>query len=140
MNIGEFAGALEALEAAAGYSEAPYQAYLLLGQAQCSVGRFDEGRASVAQIDRMAPNIPADQWGTARALAGYQRANCTHQEFQRVEAALDILRVGGAAIREYEAFISEAEALSPVPAQVSSALGEARARIEEIRERMRTGQ
>jgi len=139
LNRGEFAGAMDALETAVGFPEAGYQGYLLLGQAQCAVGRFDDGRASVRQIDRLAPNIPADQWGTARALAAYQRANCSHQEFTRVTAALDILRVGGAAIREFEAFIEEGEALSPLPSQVSEAIQQARTRIEEIRERMRTG-
>ena len=61
------------------------------------------------------------------------------QEYQRVEAALDVLRVGGAAIREYEAFIEEGEALSPLPAPVNQVLEEARTRIEEIRARMRRG-
>ena len=52
-----------------------------------------------------------------------------------MEAPLDILRVGGAAIREYEDFIEEGEALSPLPAPVNQALEEARTRIEEIRAR-----
>lgn len=139
INLGEFAGALDALETAVSFEDAGYTAYLLLGQAQCTVGRFDAGRESLSQIDRLAPTIPADEWGAARALSGFQRAHCTYQEFQRVDAALDILRVGGAAIREYEDFIRQGEALSPLPAPVSQALEEARTRIEEIRQRMRTG-
>jgi hypothetical protein len=47
--------------------------------------------------------------------------------------------VGGAAIREYEAFIGEGEALSPIPTPVNQAMEEARTRIEEIRARMRRG-
>ena len=47
--------------------------------------------------------------------------------------------MGGAAIREYEAFIEEGEALSPLPAAVNQVLEEARTRIEEIRARMRRG-
>lgn len=140
MRLGELAGALDALETASASPEAGYQAFLLLGQAQCTVGRFDDGRASVRQIERMAPDIPASEWGTARALAAYQRAHCTYQQFQRVEAALDILRVGGEAIDEYEEFLEEGEALSPVPPVVSAALETARNHIEEIRERMRTGE
>lgn len=139
INLGEFAGAMDALEIGVGYEDAPYRAHLLLGHAQCAVGRFDEGRASVAQIDRLAPSIPAGEWGMARALAGFQRANCTYQQAQRVEEALDLLRVGGAAIREYDDFIEQAEALDPIPPEVSSALETARARREEIRERMRGG-
>ncbi len=139
LNRGEYAGAMDALETAMGFQEAPYRGYLLLGQAQCGVGRFDEGRESVHQIERLAPTIPADQWGAARALAAYQRANCTYQEFTRVEAAMDILRVGGAAVREYEAFIQEAEDVEAPPPEVTAAIQTANTRIEEIRERMRTG-
>lgn len=139
MRRGELAGALDALEGATEFPEAGYQAHLLLGQARCTVGRFDQGRESVRQIERMAPDIPASEWGTARALAAYQRAHCTYQQFQRVEEPLDILRVGGEAIGEYEDFIEEGEALSPLPPLVSTALDTARAHIEEIRERMRTG-
>jgi len=139
INLGEFAGALDALETAVSYEDAGYTAYLLLGQSQCTVGRFDEGRQSLGEIDRLAPTIPASEWGAAHALSGFQRAHCTYQEFQRAEAALDVLRVGGAAIREYEAFLQQGEALSPIPAPVNQALQEARTRIEEIRTRMRTG-
>lgn len=139
IRLGEMAGALDALELAVGYPAVGYQAHLLLGQARCTVGRFDAGRESVRQIDRMAPNIPTEEWGTARALAAYQRARCTYQQFQRVKEPLDILRVGSNAIDEYEDFIEEGEALSPTPPVISSALDEARAHIEEIRERMRSG-
>ncbi|MFO8175366.1 MAG: protein phosphatase 2C domain-containing protein [Longimicrobiales bacterium] len=139
IQLGEMAGALDALEMAVGYPAAGYQAHLLLGQVQCTVGRFDAGRESVRRIQRMAPEIPAAEWGTARALAAYQRAHCTYQEFQRVDEPLDILRVGSNAIDEYEDFIEEGEALSPVPPAISSALEEARIHIEEIRERMRSG-
>ncbi len=139
INLGEMAGALNALETATSYPEAGYQAFLLLGQVQCTVGRFDEGRESVREIERMAPRIPAAEWGTARALAAYQRAHCTNQEFQRVEAPLDILRVGGNAIDEYEEFIQEGEAMNPIPPEVSAAMDTARAQIEAIRARMRSG-
>lgn len=139
IQLGEMAGALDALEMAVGYPAAGYQAHLLLGQVQCTVGRFDAGRESVRRIQRMAPEIPAAEWGTARALAAYQRAHCTYQQFQRVDEPLDILRVGSNAIDEYENFIEEGEALSPLPPEISSALEEARIHIEEIRERMRSG-
>jgi hypothetical protein len=139
IKLGEFAGALDALERGLAYQGVPYTAHLLLGQAQCAVGRFDEGRASAARIEQMAPSIPPSEWGTARALAAFHRADCTYREFQGVEAALDLLTVGGAAVRQYEAFLEIGEGLSPVPERVSSAMGEARTRIEEIRERMRTG-
>ena len=139
MRRGELAGALDALERATEFPGAGYESYLLLGQAQCTVGRFDQGRESVRQIERMAPDIPASEWGTARALAAYQRAHCTYQQFQRVEEPLDILRVGGEAIGQYEDFIEEGEALNPLPSPVSDALDEARIHIEEIRERMRRG-
>lgn len=139
INLGEFAGALDALETSIGFPDAPYRSHLFLGHAQCAVGRFEEGRASVARIEELAPSIPADEWGMARALATYQRANCTYQEFQRVEEALDILRVGGAAIREFEDFIGQGESLNPVPQEVTAAVEEATTRIEAIRERMRTG-
>jgi hypothetical protein len=59
INLGEFAGALDALETAVSFEEVGYTAYLLLGQSQCTVGRFDAGRQSLGQIDRLAPTIPA---------------------------------------------------------------------------------
>lgn len=139
IKLGEYAGALNALERGLEYPVVPHMAHLLLGQAQCAVGRFDEGRASAARIEQMAPSIPASEWGAARALAAYQRADCTYREFQRVEAALDILTLGGAAVRQYEAFLEIGGGLSPVPPRVSSAMEEARTRIDEVRERMRSG-
>lgn len=139
INLGEFGGALDALETAVTYEDVGYTAYLLLGQSQCTVGRFDAGRQSLGEIDRLAPTIPASEWGAAHALSGYQRAHCTYQEFQRVDAHLERLRVGSAAIGQYEDFIEEGESMSPVPAPVSQALEEARTRIEEIRARLRSG-
>lgn len=49
-------------------------------------------------------------------------------------------RLRSESFREYDSFISEAGGLNPIPADVSSAMEEAEARKEEIREKMRTGQ
>ncbi|MFC1574531.1 hypothetical protein ACFL3Z_00435, partial [Gemmatimonadota bacterium] len=139
INLGEWGGALDALEEAVTFEGAGHSAYLLLGQAQCTVGRFGDGRATLERIAGMAPTIPSGERATAHALAGYQKANCAHQEFIRAQASMDILRTGSAAIREYDAFIQQGEAVDPPPPPVAAALEQARTRIEEIRERMRGG-
>jgi len=139
INLGEWGGALDDLEEASSYPDAGYSAYLLLGQAQCTVGRFQEGRQSVERIAGMATRIPGSERAAAHALAAYQGANCSHQEFMRAEAPMDLLQTGGTAITEYEAFIQVGEPLSSASPEVAAALADARAKIEQTRTRMRGG-
>ena len=116
-----------------------FNAYLTLSQAQCAVGRTDDGRRSLEQIDGMASTLPARQRPVVLALVGYQRAVCSQGDFERAESALARVQTGTTTIRAFEAFIEQGEALNPVPAPVQAALGNARRRITEVRDRMRRG-
>lgn len=136
---GEWGGALDALEEAVVYPDAGYQAFLYLGQAQCTVGRLDEGRATLGRIADMATSIPSSQRAQAQALASYQNALCTHQEFTRAEEPRDLLRTGAATIRELEAFIQVGQPLAASSSEVSAAVDDAWAKIESTRQRMRGG-
>ena len=139
INLGEWAGALNALEEAVSFDSPGFNAYLTLGQAQCAVGRTDDGRQSLDQIEGMASTIPANERPIVLALAAYQRAVCSQGEFERAEGALARVQAGATTIQAYEAFIEQGEALNPVPARLQQALGNARRRIGEVRNRMRGG-
>ena len=139
INLGEWAGALNALEEAVSFDSPGFNAYLTLGQAQCAVGRTEDGRRSLDQIDGMASTLPAGERPVVLAFVAYQRAVCSQRDFERAEGALQRVQSGAATIRAYEAFIEQGEALNPQPAQLQQALRNARRRIGEVRDRMRRG-
>jgi hypothetical protein len=139
INLGEFGGALDALEEAATYPGAGYQGFLYLGQAQCTVGRFDEGRATLDRIATMEGSITAGDRPVAAALAAYQKAGCAQQEFNRAEEPRDILRLGAAAIRAYEEFQRAGTSLVGSSPDMAAAVEDSFERIEAIRTRMRGG-
>lgn len=132
INLGEWGSAMETLEEAVTFDSVNPTAYLRLGQAQCAVGMIEVGHQTLAELRRL-PSVPSH----ALALARYQDALCAQREFESAEGTMARLQTGSQAIQELEAFIEEAEALSPVPAEVDSALTDARARIEEIRGELR---
>lgn len=135
--LGEWGGALDALEEAVTFDDPGYRAYLLLARARCTVGRVEEGFRTLEAIDRIAPTLPAEERAPAHALAGFQEANCAYQEFARAREPTELLRTGAPAIQAYEAFLRQGESITPTPPDVAEAMEEARTRIEEIRERMR---
>ena len=139
INLGEWAGALNALEEAVSFDSPGYNAYLSLSHAQCEVGRSDEGRTSLDQIERMASSIPGQERPVVSALAAYQRAVCGQGDFERAQSAIQRVQSGSLTIQAFEAFIEQAEALNPVPARLQQTIGNARRRIAEIRDRMRRG-
>ena len=139
INLGEWAGALNALEEAVSFDAPGYNAYLTLGQAQCEVGRNDEGRRSLDRIEDMAASIAARERPVVLALVAYQRAVCSQGDFERTESALQRVQIGSLTIQAFEAFIEQGEALNPVPARLQQVMGNARRRIAEIRDRMRRG-
>lgn len=139
INRGEWGGALDALEEAVTYPGAGYEAFLYLGQARCTVGRFEEGRESLNRISEMEGSIPAGRRDEALALAAYQNALCAHQEFMRAEEPRDLLRTGAAAIRQLEAFIQMGQPLTASSPEVAAAVQDSWAKIEATRERMRGG-
>ena len=133
MNLGEWASALGTLEEALGYDASGPPAYLLLTQAQCAVGRTDEGRRTLGEL----ATIPGGDRPPVLALIAYQHAMCSQYEFGQAQSAIEVVRTGGRAIQEFNGFIELGEALSPAPTDVDTALTDARRRVEEIRERMR---
>ncbi len=135
INLGEWGGALEALEQAVQFESASSSAFLRLTQAQCSVGRTDAGRRSLIQLGGRV--IPAGERTSVLALVEYQRAMCSQHEFGRAESAIDVVRSGGRTIQEFNAFIELGEAVAPWSEEVDEAVADARRRVEQIRERMR---
>lgn len=139
INLGEWAGALDALEEAVTFDAAGFSAYLLLAQTQCGVGRIPAGRQTLTEIGPLRSGLSARERPVVQALVEYQKGICSFKAFGRAEATRDLLRTGSRAVRELEGFIELGEALSPAPARVASALGDARRRVEEIRDRLRRG-
>jgi len=139
INLGEWAGALNALELAVSFDSPGFNAYLTLSQAQCQVGRTDDGRRSLDLLEGMTGSIPSQERPVVMALVAYQRAVCSQGDFERTESALQRVQRGSLTIQALEAFIEQGDALNPQPARLQQALGDARRRIAEIRNRMRGG-
>jgi len=139
INRGEFGGALEALEEAVDLDIPNAQALRRLGQAQCAVGRVDEGLGTLSALTRVARRLPGRAQPQVLALRQYQVGVCAQQEFAQAEGAVALVRTGGQAVRELEAFLEEAEALPNRPPLMEEAMSDARSRIEDIRARIRRG-
>lgn len=137
MNLGAYGGAMEALEEAVDLPSGGYAARLHLGRAECYVGRINEGRATLAGVDDL--DIPTAERPAALALVEYGRGLCSEGEFGQAESTIDRVRTGSRAIREFETFLQRGEALSPQSPELTAALVDARARIEDIRQRVRGG-
>lgn len=134
----EYAAALDVLDEAVGLGIVNPVAHLRLAQVQCAVGRVDEGRTTLGRMEGLAFGDPG-QRPLVEAYAQYGQGLCTQQEFLKVQAGIELARVGGKAVRELEAFIRAADAIASPPAGLREAVTDARARIEEIRERARRG-
>ena len=139
LNLGEFGGAMEALEAATALPDAPADAYLRLGQAQCAVGRTESGRETLTRIERRVPTLPAAEGPTTAAMIEYYRGVCSQGQVDLARTTVDLVRAGGQAVRELEGFIEKAEALPRPSTEVTAAIQDARGRIEEIRAKVRRG-
>jgi hypothetical protein len=132
INQNQLPGAMEALRDAAEFPFREYTVYFYLGQVECSLGQYDAGRRSLAEIDRLASTISDAQRPIVLVLNDYQRAVCGHGEFQQARGAADAQVAAARALEELEAFVARAEAMRPVPAQVAGAVADARRRIREI--------
>jgi hypothetical protein len=136
MNRAEFGAALEVLEAAAGYGAPGFQTFLRLAGAQCAVGRTEEGRGTLAQLERgLSRRTPNDQL-LIGALIQYERGLCSHAEFDRAQTTRDRVGTGSQAITELQGFIDFGERIEPVPPLVQSGIEDARNRIDIIRRRI----
>ena len=136
MNRAEYAAALEVLESAASYGTPGFQTYLRLAAAQCAVGRTEEGRGTLAQLERSLNRRSQSEQLLVGALVDYERGLCSHGEFDRAETTRERVRTGSAAIQELQSFIDFGERIEPVPPVVRMAIEDARSRIELIRRRM----
>ncbi len=136
MNRAEFGAALEVLESAASYGNPGFQTFLRLAAAQCAVGRTEEGRGTLAQLQRGLNRRTQNEQLLVGAMINYERGLCSHGEFDRSETTRERVRTGSAAIQELQSFVDFGERIDPVPAVVQSAIEDARGRIELIRRRM----
>jgi len=135
INRSEFARALEIFEEVTDMEDPGSQAYLRLAQTQCAVGRTEEGRGTLALLDRAKNQLGAVQQSTVAALIAYQRGVCSHGEFDRAETTRERVRSGAQAMQQLNAFIEGARRMSPVPPEVVRAVEDAERRVEEIRRR-----
>ena len=136
MNRAEFGAALEVLESAAGYGTPGFQTFLRLAGAQCAVGRTEEGRGTLAQLDRGLNRRSQNDRLLIGALIQYERGLCSHAEFDRSQTTRERVRTGSQAITELQGFIDFGERIEPVPPAVQPAIEDARNRIDIIRRRM----
>ena len=139
LNLGQYAGALDALEEAAGMSIPSGAANLRLAQAQCAVGRVDEGRRTIAAVERMASRLDPQEAPSALALAEYVSSLCGMGDLDAATTAPQRVAVGGRIIRELTAFIERAGTVSPRTPYLDAAVADARSKITAIQERMRRG-
>jgi hypothetical protein len=136
MNRAEFGAALEVLESAAAYGTPGFQTFLRLAAAQCAVGRTEEGRGTLAQLERGLNRRTQNEQLLVGALINYERGLCSQGEFDRAETTRERVRTGSVAIQELQAFIEFGERIEPVPPAVATAIDDARGRIEDVRRRM----
>lgn len=139
MNLGEYAGALDSFEEAAGLPVASGAATLRLAQAQCAVGRVEEGRRTVSGLERMASRLDAQERPSALAATQYVTALCGLGDLDGAQTAIERVRVGGRLVQELQGFVDRAGGVSPRTEFLDAAVADAQKRIEEIRERMRRG-
>lgn len=133
INRSEYARALEVLEEAADLDAPGPNTFLRLAEAQCAVGRTDEGRGTLAQLARARNRMTPEMQSYVTAMVVYRRGVCTHGEFERAETTRERVRTGAAAMQELQEFVDGAAQMSPVPPDVEAAIEDAQGRIEQIR-------
>lgn len=133
INRSEYARALEVLEEAARLDSPPPNTFLRLAEAQCAVGRTEEGRGTLAQLSRARNRMTPTMQNLVTAMIEYRRGVCTHGEFERAETTRERVRTGSTAMQELQGFIQGAEQMSPRPAEVDRAVEDAQRRVEQIR-------
>lgn len=139
LNRSEYGRALEIFEASVEIEQPGPNAFLRLAQAQCAVGRGEEGRGTLAQVSRATSRMQPVQQSYANAMIAYQRGLCTNGEFERAQTTRERVRSGAQATQELNAFIEGARAMSPVPPEVYNAVLDAERRVLEIRRAMGGG-
>jgi hypothetical protein len=133
INRSEYARALEIFEEVAGMESPGPTAQLRLAQTQCAVGRSEEGRGTLAQLERARSRMDPVQQSFVSAMVAYRRGVCSHEEFDRSENPRERVRAGAQATQELNAFIEGARIMSPVPPEVYTAVQDAERRVEDIK-------
>jgi hypothetical protein len=139
VNRSEYARALEIFEEVVEMQSPPPDAFLRLAQTQCAVGRTEEGRGTLARVERARSRLDPLQQSFVGAMVAYGRGVCTHGEFERAETTRERVRTGAQATQELNAFVEGARAMSPVPPEVYRAVEDAERRVAEIRRTMGGG-
>ncbi|MEX2527885.1 MAG: hypothetical protein WEA09_09645 [Gemmatimonadota bacterium] len=137
--LGNWQGALSALESAVGFDAPGYRASLLLAHARCATGGVAGGRQALEQLQRTSSTIPQAQRATALALVEYYGGICSQLEVEAVTNPRELLRAGTGALAEFQTFLDAAEALPAPSPEVSAAMDDARRRQDEVRARLRGG-
>ena len=133
INRSEYGRALEIFEDVTSMQNPGPDAYLRLAEAQCAVGRTEEGRGTLSQVGRARSRMTPLQQSYVSAMLAYRRGVCSHGEFDRAESTRDRVRSGAQAIQELNAFVEGARAMSPVPPAVYNAVQDAERRVADIR-------
>ncbi len=135
INRSDFGRALEIFEEVTSMQQPGPQAHLRLAQTQCAVGRVEEGRGTLALLDRAKNRLGAVEQSTVAAMIAYQRGVCSHGEFDRAQTTRERVRTGAQAIQQLNAFVEGARRMSPVPPEIVTAVEDAEQRVEDIRRR-----
>ncbi|MGB1839684.1 MAG: hypothetical protein ACPHWZ_01135 [Longimicrobiales bacterium] len=135
----EFGRALEIFEEVVEMEEPGADAFLRLAQAQCAVGRVEEGRGTLASLGRARNRMTPEEQSNVSAMIAYQRGVCTQSEFDRAQTTRERVRYGAQATQELNAFIEGARAMSPVPPEVYNAVRDAERRVADIQRRIAGG-
>ncbi len=132
VNRSEFARALEILEEVAEMQDPGAEAYLRLTQAQCAVGRNEEGLGTLALLGRLRNRMPPLEQNRVSAMIAYRRGTCYHAAFERAETTRERVSTGSDAIEQLNAFSQGAREMSPVPPDVARAVEHAERLVVEI--------
>jgi len=136
VNRSEFGRALEVFEEVVDMEDPSADAYLRLTEAQCAVGRTEEGLGTLSQVGRLRSRLDPVEQSRVSALMAYRRGVCSNGSFERSQTTRERVQAGAQATRELNAFIEGARAMSPVPPEVYNAVLDAERRVEVIRRAM----
>lgn len=135
INLGEWQQAAGVLQEAVDFDFREYTAFFYLGQVQCVLGQYDDGRQSLNHIPEwLTLSISEVQRPIVLALIDYQLAMCTYGQSQQARTQSDLRLLRDQALGEFQSFVDKAEAISPVPPEIEGALADARQRMAEIRD------
>lgn len=132
VNRSEFGRALEIFEEVAEMQDPGAEAYLMLTQAQCAVGRNEEGLGTLSLLGRLRNQMPPLEQNRVSAMIAYRRGTCYHAAFERAETTRERVSTGSDAIEQLNAFSQGAREMSPVPPDVARAVEHAERLVGEI--------